>query len=122
MVMVAVLEELDVFAVKLAVRVALPEPEVGLSVSQEALSVALQDTLELIEKVVEPEVLATLRLLGDTEMATPACVTVIVRVIPPPVIVTVPVRDDWLVFAVTLMFICVVLLALPLVGLIVIQD
>ncbi len=59
--------------------------------------------------------------VGDTVILVPSCVMVMVRVNPPPVTVTVPVRDDWPVFADTLMFICVVLLALPLEGLIVIQ-
>ena len=63
---VAVRELVELFSEKDAVKVPLPLPLVGLTLSQLTLSDALQLTLEVISKVVEPELLLTLRLLGLT--------------------------------------------------------
>ncbi len=94
-----------VLAVTLTVRLPLLAPLAGVTVSQVWLSVAVQLTFAVTAPVAVEAAEANERAVGVTVRLLAvgaACVTAIVRVSPPPVTVTVPVRAAVPVLAVTL--------------------
>jgi hypothetical protein len=75
-------------------------PEVGFTVSQASLELTVQGTLEVRVMAKLPAAALGASVVGDTVSIGATCVTVTVRVIPPPVKVNIPLRELASVFAI----------------------
>ena len=76
----------------MAVTVALLLPELTVVVNQAALELTVQATFEVSAVVKVPAAEVRAWFSGLTDKIVPPCVTVTVRVNPPPVMVSIPVR------------------------------
>jgi hypothetical protein len=109
-VIVAVREEVDVLAWAVTVIVALLVLAHNDTDNQDALPLSIvQVELAEMVKVLCPPAYAKSSSVGETDRAVPACVTEMVRVIPPPLMVIVAVRWDTAVLAAAVMVIVALL-------------